>query len=119
VSEGLKKLKRIAIFIAELISFVAVISMLSLSSIEFFSSNNIHNIDKVYHFIVFFCFAFPLSLLQPRRIIWVFLGVMIFGGSIELIQNFIDRQASLADFLANGAGATAGVIMARKSGNWL
>ncbi len=114
-----KKPKLIVICNSITISFVIVISVLSLSSIELFGANNILYFDKFYHFFAFFCLAFPLSLLQSRRIIWVFLGVITFGGSIELIQSFMDRQASLTDFVANVAGATAGVITARKLGNWL
>ena len=70
-------------------------------------------IDKFYHFISFFCLVFPITLIKPKLIVWVFLGVMIFGGLIELGQNSFGRQASWADFLANGIGAIFGVMIAR------
>jgi len=38
---------------------------------------------------------------------------MISGGLIELGQNSFGRQASWADFLANGIGAIFGVMIAR------
>ena len=119
MASGQKKSKLLVICNVIAIVFVVAISLLSLLSIEMLGANRILNFDKVYHFIAFFCLAFPLSLVQPTRIIWVFLGVMAFGGSIELIQSFMDRQASLADIVANGTGATAGVVMASKLGNWL
>ena len=70
-------------------------------------------IDKFYHFVSFFCLVFPITLIKPKLIVWVFLGVMIFGGLIELGQNSFGRQASWADFLANGIGAIFGVMIAR------
>ena len=44
---------------------------------------------------------------------------MIFGGLIELGQNSFGRQASWADFLANGIGAIAGAMIARQMGLWI
>jgi len=70
--------------------------------------HGIVGIDKFYHVVAFFCLVFPITLIKPRFIVLVFFGVMIFGGLIELGQNSFGRQASWADFLANGIGAIFG-----------
>ena len=75
--------------------------------------HGIVGIDKFYHVVAFFCLVFPITLIKPRFIVLVFFGVMIFGGLIELGQNSFGRQASWADFLANGIGAIFGVMIAR------
>lgn len=75
--------------------------------------HGIVGIDKLYHVVSFFCLVFPITLIKPRLIVWVFFGVIIFGGLIELGQNSFGRQASWADFLANGIGAIFGIMIAR------
>ena len=51
--------------------------------------------------------------------IWVVLGVIIFGGSIELVQYLFGREPSWMDFIANGIGAIVGAAIARQIGLWL
>jgi hypothetical protein len=63
--------------------------------------------DKALHFTAFYglavigAVAFPLLELR-----WIGLGLLLFGLSIEALQKlpFIHRDASWADFLADGAG---------------
>jgi len=75
--------------------------------------------DKVYHFAAFFSLSFPLSLVRPRLATWVLLGVICFGGLIELTQHLFGRQAEWSDFLANGFGAIVGAAIARQLRLWL
>jgi VanZ family protein len=75
--------------------------------------------DKIYHILAFACLAFPLPLVRPRWTVWVILGVVAYGGAIEVIQPFFGRQAEWADLIADGIGATLGAIVARQLGLWL
>jgi hypothetical protein len=72
--------------------------------------------DKVYHVLAFACLAFPLPLVRPRLTLWVILGVIAYGGIIEMIQPFFGRQAEWADLVADGVGAILGAIVARQLG---
>lgn len=73
-----------------------------------------YGIDKLYHFIAYLCLTFPLTLARPRLTIWIFLGAITFGGSIEFIQYFFNRKAEWTDFIANGFGAIVGSVIARQ-----
>ena len=75
--------------------------------------------DKIYHILAFACLAFPLPLVRPRLAIWVVLGVISYGGLIEMIQPFFGRQAEWADLIADGIGAILGATVARQLGLWL
>jgi len=75
--------------------------------------------DKLYHALAFACLAFPLSLVRPKLAVWVFLGLMAYGGVIELIQPHFRHEAHWDDLLANGIGAAAGAMAARYLGSRL
>ena len=75
--------------------------------------------DKIYHILAFACLAFPLPLVRPRLAIWVVLGVISYGGLIEMIQPFFGRQDEWADLIADGIGAILGATVARQLGLWL
>ncbi len=75
--------------------------------------------DKIYHVFAFACLAFPLPLVRPRLALWVILGVIAYGGMIEMIQPFFGRQAEWADLIADGVGAILGAVVARQLGLWL
>jgi VanZ family protein len=42
----------------------------------------------------------------------VFLAVVALGGSLEIIQSFVGRDAEWGDFLANDLGAVLGLALA-------
>jgi hypothetical protein len=75
--------------------------------------------DKICHILAFACLAFPLPLVRPRLAIWVVLGVISYGGLIEMIQPFFGRQAEWADLIADGIGAILGATVAHQLGLWL
>jgi VanZ family protein len=66
--------------------------------------------DKIYHILAFACLAFPLPLVRPRFTLWVILGVIAYGGIIEMIQPFFGRQAEWADLVADAIGAVVGAV---------
>ena len=114
--KGQQKLRPIVIGSTVKIVFLAIITLLSLAPIQLNGSFGPVGVDKVYHVVAYFCFAFPLPLTRPRLTAWVVLGVIACGGSIELIQYLFGREASLGDFVANGIGAIAGAVIARQLG---
>ena len=64
--------------------------------------------DKTYHALAFASLAFPLTLVRPKLVLWVIVGVILYGGAIELIQPFFGRDAGWRDFMADGIGAVMG-----------
>lgn len=64
--------------------------------------------DKLHHILAFAALAFPLSVARPRLAPWVVLGVVAYGGLIEIIQPLTGRQAEWADLLADAVGAILG-----------
>lgn len=61
--------------------------------------------DKVAHFLAFTALVFPLVSLRLHHAYWLLPAVVVFGGAIELIQPLVGRQAELADFGVDVAGA--------------
>ena len=61
--------------------------------------------DKIYHMIGFGSLAFPLCLAYPHRSVAVVIGVIAFGGTIELVQPYVGREGEWADLLADALGA--------------
>ena len=96
-----------------------IITLLSFAPIKLSGSFGPISVDKAYHFVAYFCLALPLPILRPRLTIWVVLGIMTYGGLIELVQYLFGREPSWGDFIANGIGAIAGAMIARQIGLWL
>ena len=64
--------------------------------------------DKLYHILAFASLALPLPFAKPRLTLWVILSVIVYGGTIEVLQPYFGRQAEWADLLADGLGAILG-----------
>jgi len=116
VAKGQKKLRRMAIGSAVTLVLAVIIAVLTLAPMP---SGSPAGSDKLYHVLAFACLAFPLPLVRPRWTVWVILGVIAYGGVIEVIQPFFGRQAEWADLLADGIGALLGAVIARQLGLWL
>ena len=117
--EGLKKLRLLKICGLTTILLVVIIVLITLTPIKMHGPFDFPGVDKIFHFVSFFCLTLPLSIVGRKWAIWTFLIVMIFGGFIELAQQLSGRIASWADFLANGIGATIGATIAYKFRHWL
>jgi len=70
--------------------------------------------DKLDHFIAYFGLSLLATLAWGlrRSLLWVFLAVVALGGSLEIIQSFVGRDAEWGDFLANDLGAVLGLALA-------
>jgi hypothetical protein len=108
VAQGQKKLKRVAVASAATLALALFIGVLTLVPMP--AGGGPPGSDKVYHILAFAVLAFPLPLVRPRLTIWVALGVIAYGGAIELIQPFFGRQAEWADLFADGIGAVVGAV---------
>ena len=108
MAEGQKKLKRVAVASAATFALALIIAVLTLGPMP--AGGGPAGSDKVYHILAFAALAFPLPLVRPRLTIWVALGVIAYGGAIEVIQPFVGRQAEWADLLADGIGAVVGAV---------
>lgn len=111
--QGRRKLRRVAIGSAVTAVLALITAVLTLAPMP---SGGPSGLDKLYHMLVFASLAFPLPLVRPRLAIWVVMGVVAYGGIIELIQPTFGRQAEWADFGADGIGAAVGAMIARQLG---
>jgi len=119
VFKGRKKTISIVIGSTVTIILFVIITLLSVAPIRLSGSFGPISVDKAYHVLAYFCLAFPLPILRPRQTIWVALGIMVFGGLIELVQYLFGREPSWGDFIANGIGAIVGAVIARHMGLWI
>ncbi|MFN4057572.1 MAG: VanZ family protein [Roseinatronobacter sp.] len=68
--------------------------------------------DKLAHALLFSGVALPTLILPARRWAWVIAGLAVYGGTIELVQPYFGREASLLDWLANLAGLAMAIAIA-------
>ena len=107
-----QKLIPIVISSTVMIILFVIITVLSFMPIQLSGSFGAISVDKAYHFVAYFCLALPLPILRPRLTIWVVLGIMTYGGLIELVQYLFGRESSWGDFIANAIGAIVGAMIA-------
>ena len=88
---------------------VLVLCLLPLKS----SSASLSNLDKVEHAVIFLLLAWSALRLWPSHGRTVVLGLLAFGGLIELLQAYTPwRSAEALDWLADAAGvALAGLLV--------
>jgi VanZ family protein len=76
-------------------------------------------LDKLVHAAGYAAVAFAAAMAPEedtdRALAGVVLAVTAFGAGVEVVQPTVGRTASLADALANLAGAAAGALAARVS----
>ena len=109
-----EKQKLIPIVISSTVTIIlfVIITLLSFAPMQLRGSFGPIDVDKAYHFVAYFCLALPLPILRPRLTIWVVLGIMTYGGLIELVQYLFGREPSWGDFIANAIGAIVGAMIA-------
>ena len=67
--------------------------------------------DKMEHFTAYFGLASMATLMigfKPR-LAWAFLGIILFGAILEILQAYTGRDPEVLDFIANSIGAFAGL----------
>ena len=92
--------KPITFFISLLIIFV---SLYPLSNLEGITGN-----DKTFHIAVYFLLAIPTGLKKPENcFVYIFIFILM-GGTIEIIQPYVNRFGELLDFYSNVVGVISG-----------
>lgn len=70
--------------------------------------------DKTNHLLAFSTLAFLGRGAYPGRTVTVLVGLLAYGGLIEVLQSFTpDRSAEWTDLLADGVGVLLGEMLAR------
>lgn len=70
--------------------------------------------DKTEHLLAYLALAIWFGgLVEPRSYPWLFLCLLVMGGGIEIAQALMNvgRHAEWRDFLADGIGALAGLLL--------
>lgn len=72
-----------------------------------------HVWDKLLHFTAYFGLAAmaALSLKSRRMLLYAVLGLIAFGGLLEIVQGMTGRDADLLDEFANTLGAVTGTYV--------
>lgn len=110
-------LARLALIVA--IMLLAVVTVLLLMPMPDHGLDAPGNIDKLVHFVMFFCVALPALVATPRFWPHIMLGLIIYGGVIEMIQPQFGRHADWGDFVANSLGVVAAFPPALAARYWI
>ena len=70
--------------------------------------------DKSLHFTAYFGLSgmVCLALKEPRRVLVAAISLILFAGTLEILQGFTGRDPDLYDEIANGVGVIAGTAVA-------
>lgn len=82
---------------------------------------NVANADKIEHYIAYLLLGTWFAGILAPRWLAVFIGLVAFGGAIELVQAWSGyRDGEWGDLLADGLGVATGIGLARLGAmNWL
>lgn len=70
--------------------------------------------DKIVHFLAYLVLGAWFAEILPRRLLWVFAGLVALGILIELLQSLTAyRSADVLDVAADVAGTVLGIGLAR------
>ena len=73
--------------------------------------NWLTQVDKLYHMMAFAALVLPAAVFDRSAVRWMFIGGLILGAAIEVIQPSVGRDADLMDFLADAAGPLLGLAL--------
>lgn len=122
---GIKRLlelnqKHFAVLFFLWVTLITVLSLVSFSELDT-EAIQIPFVDKITHFVFYFCFVFLGSFWLGRkrvhfnlkRVMAVFLSGVAYGGIMELLQLTLtqDRAAEWTDMLSNLLGASFAVLV--------
>jgi VanZ family protein len=68
--------------------------------------------DKLEHFTAYFGLASMATMMLGLRpkLAWAILGIILFGGALEILQGYTGRDPDIMDFTANSIGAIGGLL---------
>ncbi|MCC5959697.1 VanZ family protein [Roseinatronobacter sp. S2] len=100
-----ERLRRIALVMSVIL--LVVVTVLLLMPVPDGDGRLPRHVDKLVHFSVFFAVAFPAYVARMRFWPVILVGLVLYGGAVELIQPHFGRSAEFADFIANSLGVMA------------
>lgn len=99
------RLRRVALVVS--VTLLVVVTILLLMPVPEGEGRLPRHVDKLVHFAVFFIVAFPAYVARMRFWPVILIGLVLYGGAVELIQPHFGRSAEFADFIANSLGVIA------------
>jgi VanZ family protein len=93
------------------VTILTAITLLSLWPLDTLPA--VPGTDKSHHLIAYALLMLPTALRKPNNWIAYALFFIAYSGVIELIQPFFNRYGEWMDMLANAAGVTCGIIIAK------
>ena len=75
---------------------------------------SIAGLDKLMHFVAYLCLALPTALAVRQQQWCCFLGLVLFGGAVELLQPWFGRSCDGLDFVTNCLGVLTGGWFVRR-----
>lgn len=69
--------------------------------------------DKTHHFIAYGALIFPTAIKKPKYYLAIVVSFLVFSGTIELIQPYVNRYGEWLDMLANTLGLIFGWLLAK------
>tara|TARA_R110001592_G_scaffold363396_2_gene687696 strand:- start:116953 stop:117267 length:315 start_codon:yes stop_codon:yes gene_type:complete len=99
--------------------FVIYTAIVTIASLYPGSNENVANLDKVTHLLVYYIFAvFAYRMLANKKYyLHVCVGIIAYSGLIELAQHYVPgRDMSALDGLANIAGVVLGALVMKRKG---
>lgn len=100
---------RRAVFFFSTSVLVVIIAILTLAPVSVPST--VPGNDKIHHFIGFAALLIPCAFLYRRALYYILPGSILFGGMIELLQPYVNRNGDWADFGADATGALLGAAI--------
>lgn len=77
---------------------------MSLSQTRLHIQTGISFYDKIYHFLLYSLWSFPVFIANPKSVKFFFIFMILYGGLIEVIQPYFNRSCEIVDFIANTLG---------------
>ncbi len=96
--------------------YITVILLISITTLSLWPAAHLPSVpgtDKTHHFIAYAALIFPSALKQPKYILIIAFGFMVFSGAIELIQPYVNRYGEWLDMAANTTGLFFGWLIAK------
>lgn len=100
-----ERLRRIALIMS--VVLLIVVTVILLMPVPDSGGRFPQHVDKLVHFAVFFAVAFPAYVARMRFWPGILIGLVLYGGAVELIQPYFGRGTEFADFIANSIGVMA------------
>lgn len=95
---------------------LTLLLLISIATLSLWPASQLPSVpgsDKTHHFIGYAALIFPTAITKPKNYFFIILGFLLFSGSIELIQPYVNRYGEWLDMLANAIGLGFGFILAQ------